>query len=202
MCVRNDFMDLLIQLKNSGYIDGDKVGQVTLQEITAQAFVFFLAGFETSSTTMAYCLYELSLSQDIQSRARKEIHDVLTKYNGEFTCDAVKEMHYINQIINESLRKYPPGAGIIRAVTKDYAVPGTNHLLQKGTLVWIPVYAIHHDPDIYPDPDVFDPDRFHPEEVQRRHPQSFLAWAGTSELWTPLWNVTNTHRFSIFNSKF
>lgn len=76
----------------------------------------------------------------------------------------------------ESLRKYPPGAGIIRSVNKDYAVPCTPHTLRKGTLVWIPVYAIHHDPDFYPDPEVFDPDRFQPEEIQKRHPQSFLPF--------------------------
>lgn len=77
---------------------------------------------------------------------------------------------------SEALRKYPPGAGIIRNVTKDYAVPETNHVLPKGTLVWIPVYAIHHDPDYYPNPEVFEPDRFTSEEIQKRHPQSFLAF--------------------------
>lgn len=61
-------------------------------------------------------------------------------------------------------------------MTKDYAVPETNNLLQKGTLVWIPVYAIHHDPEYYPHPEVFDPDRFEPAEVRKRHPQSYLPF--------------------------
>ncbi len=96
-------MDLLIQLKNHGIIDGDKVGQVTLNEIAAQAFVFFLAGFETSSTTMTYCLYELSMNQEIQSKAREEINDILAKHGGHFTYEAMKDMLYINQIINGNI---------------------------------------------------------------------------------------------------
>lgn len=48
---------------------------------------------------MTYCLYELSMNQDIQSKARKEIDDTLMKHGGQFTYEAMKEMHYINQII-------------------------------------------------------------------------------------------------------
>lgn len=62
--------------------------------------MFFLAGFETSSTTMTYCLYELSMHQDIQEKARREINTILKKYDGNFTYEAMKEMTYINQIIN------------------------------------------------------------------------------------------------------
>lgn len=100
---RNDFMDLLLQLKNHGFIDGDKVGQLTLHEIAAQAFLFFLAGFETSSTTMTYCLYELSLNQEIQTRARQEIEAILKKHGGQFTYEAMTEMTYIDQIINGNI---------------------------------------------------------------------------------------------------
>lgn len=81
---------------------------------------------------------------------------------------------YLLFLLLESLRKYPPGANIIRAVSKDYAVPDTEYVLQKDTLVMIPVYAIHHDPEFYPNPETFNPDRFKSEEIQKRHPQSFL----------------------------
>lgn len=100
---RNDFMDMLIELKNNKLMkseSGDELTNLTLEEIAAQAFVFLVAGFETSSTTMGFALYELAQQQDIQDKARQEINEVLTKHNGEFTYEAMKEMQYLDQIIS------------------------------------------------------------------------------------------------------
>lgn len=68
-------------------------------EAAAQAYVFFLAGFETSSTTATYCLYELAQHQDIQNEVRKEI-DKIFKKHGELTYDAVNEMTYLHKVVN------------------------------------------------------------------------------------------------------
>lgn len=100
---RNDFMNLLIQLKNHGHLsDGVKNndGNLTLNEIAAQAYVFFLAGFETSSTTLTFALYELAVNKDIQDKARQHIETILNKYQGNLTYEALSEMTYIDHIIN------------------------------------------------------------------------------------------------------
>lgn len=98
---RNDFMDLLIKLKNAEPIDENtnQLGPLTFNEIVAQAFVFFLAGFETSSTTMCFCLYELAKNQELQDKARRNIDEVLAKY-GTMTYEAVHEIRYIENCIN------------------------------------------------------------------------------------------------------
>lgn len=96
---RNDFMDLLIKLKNKKG-DDDGLGALTIEEIAAQAFLFFLAGFETSSTTMTFCLYELAINPNIQEKARQEARKVIQRHDGKFTYEAMTEMHYIDQVIH------------------------------------------------------------------------------------------------------
>lgn len=105
---RKDFMHLLLQLKNNGDLTEDVhnlrtekyKNSITLNELAAQAFVFFIAGFETSSTTMTFCLYELALNQNIQDKLRKEINEVLEKFDGKITYDALTQMSYMDNVIN------------------------------------------------------------------------------------------------------
>jgi cytochrome P450 family 6 len=73
---------------------------LSMNSLAAQAFVFFGAGFETSSTTMTFCLYELSLHQDIQERVREEIDHVLQKHDGKITYEAIQEMEYLDKVVS------------------------------------------------------------------------------------------------------
>lgn len=91
--VRNDFLQLLMDIRTDG--EG-----LTIEQIAAQCFIFFLGGFETSSGTMSWSLYELSVNPEIQERARKEIKDVLAKHENQFTYEAVQEMKYLEQIVD------------------------------------------------------------------------------------------------------
>ncbi|XP_021702544.1 probable cytochrome P450 6a14 [Aedes aegypti] len=174
---RNDFMNLLMQLREKGALEGsdEKVGTLSMNEVVAQAFVFFLGGFETSSTTMSYCLYELSLHEDIQERARECVQSAIAKHGG-FNYDAVMDMNYLEQCINESLRKYPPGANLVRCATKDYQVRNSSVVFKKGMSVMVPIYAIHHDAEYYPDPERYDPERFGVEELAKRPPFTFMPF--------------------------
>nr|AGI03845.1 cytochrome P450 6BQ9 [Tribolium castaneum] len=176
---RKDFMHLLLQLKNRGLVaDDQKITDdkgnikendlITINELAAQAFVFFLGGFETSSTTMSWALYELATNQDIQEKLRKEINDVLSRHNNKLSYDAMMEMTYMDKVINETLRKYPPLPIIPRVCNKDYTIPNTSTKLSRGTSVAIPVLAIHTDPEYYPNPEKFDPEHFSEENIKSR----------------------------------
>jgi len=85
-------------------------------------------------------------------------------------------LNFLLSFFTESLRKFPPAASLIRTVTKDYQVQNSDVILEKGTSIFISVYGIHHDPEIYENPEAFNPDRFLQENIAKRHPMSFLPF--------------------------
>nr|ANS06310.1 cytochrome P450 [Agasicles hygrophila] len=185
---RRDFLHLLIQLKNLGKVGDDgrifddtdptKAPQMTISEMAAQCFVFYVAAFDTSANTISFALYELAQNREIQDRAREEIRRVLKHYDDELTYDALKEMEYLEQILSETLRKYPPGYNIPRVCSKDFKVPNSDLVIYKGQSVRIPAYCIHRDPEYYPNPEVFDPERFSEENKDKISPLAYLPFGG------------------------
>lgn len=166
-----------------------------MDEIVAQCFVFFLAGYETSSTTMTFALFELSLNQEIQEKVREELSQTMKKYDNKICYDALKELEYMQQVldgrvyihfyflclnkfifVSETLRKYPPVANINRECVEDYQIPNTDIILEKGTAVAIPIRNIHYDKNLYKDPETFDPDRFNSENKKNRHQYAHIPF--------------------------
>lgn len=68
--------------------------------MAANAFVFYVAGFETTASTMAYCLLELAANLDVQDKLRQEILDVITENNGKLTYDVIKDLTYMDKVIS------------------------------------------------------------------------------------------------------
>ncbi|XP_039312609.1 probable cytochrome P450 6a14 [Solenopsis invicta] len=183
--VRPDFMNLLIQLMERGYVDPEddkntsnvssSVNKLTMIEATAQGFVFFAAGFETSSSAATFVLYELAQHQDIQDKIQNEIDEILSKH-GDLTYDAINDMTYLHKVINEALRLHRPLPILNRICTEEIDLPTVNIRVPKGTLITIPMLGLHRDPSIYPDPNKFDPERFNADKVKERHPYAFIPF--------------------------
>ncbi|XP_046425767.1 probable cytochrome P450 6a13 [Neodiprion fabricii] len=175
---RHDFIDLLRNLKNVDQSLGE--GETVFDDklLTAQAFVFFGAGFETSSTTIGYALHELAVNQDMQDRLRKELREMKAANKGEITWDGLQGMKYLDMIFQETLRKYPVVPQISRVSVKPYQLPGTNVVLPSGSRCIIPIYAFHHDPQFFPNPEIFDPKRFTDEAKAQRRPFTFIPFGG------------------------
>ncbi|KAI2473938.1 hypothetical protein C4B38_000040 [Diabrotica virgifera virgifera] len=185
---KKDLMDVLLQLKNKGNItyDGDSTPStqngvqdelfLSVNEVVAQGYVFFIAGFETSSTTIEFALFELATHPDIQEKVIKEVKSMLEKSDNEISFEGLKSLTYTEQVINETLRLHPPLPALLRKCNKDYKVPNSDLIIEEGTMLGILVSSIHRDPEIYPDPDVFDPDRFTEENIATRHPMAFMPF--------------------------
>uniref|UniRef100_A0A1B6KVA4 Cytochrome P450 n=1 Tax=Graphocephala atropunctata TaxID=36148 RepID=A0A1B6KVA4_9HEMI len=185
---RNDFLDLLIKIRHNKTIEeeikydsidaneSESTEGLTIEEMTAQAFVFFIAGFETASSVMSFCLFELSRHQDIQESLFRELQEAVKRNSGNINYQMLMEVPFLEQVINETLRLYGSVPTLTRCCTQPYQIPDSNVTLEKGHRVIIPTYAYHHDPQYYPDPYKFKPERFAPENSKERHPYVFLPF--------------------------
>ncbi|KRT80274.1 cytochrome P450 [Oryctes borbonicus] len=174
---RNDAFQLLLDMKINEETDTtDSDTMLTFKELAAQAFVFFIGGFETSSTMMSFALLEIALNQDVQDKLREEINTVLKRYDDKMEYESLAEMRYLDMVINETLRKYPPIPVQSRECTKDYPIPNTDVIMPKRQFIFIPVQGIHHDPEYYPDPEKFDPTRFSDENKKSIPQFAFLPF--------------------------
>lgn len=98
---RNDLLDIMIALKNTG----DPKKRISINQIVAEAFAFFLAGFGTTSTMMSFTVHELALNPDVQSKLREEIQQVLARHNGIVSYEATMEMTYLEMVFQGTKQK-------------------------------------------------------------------------------------------------
>ncbi|XP_037077681.1 probable cytochrome P450 6a13 [Pollicipes pollicipes] len=168
---RKDFLQLLLETK-------DKNGKRILSDssIVSQSVMFFIVGYDTTASLLAFAAYCLATSPDVQNAVHREIDDVLQRHGGQLTYDAVAEMTYLDRVLSETLRLYPPAIRMERQCSRDYTLPDTNVHIPRGTTVQMPILNIHRDPEHYPDPLRFDPDRFLPEAKEERHPCAFVPF--------------------------
>nr|XP_012224505.1 PREDICTED: cytochrome P450 6k1-like [Linepithema humile]XP_012224506.1 PREDICTED: cytochrome P450 6k1-like [Linepithema humile]XP_012224507.1 PREDICTED: cytochrome P450 6k1-like [Linepithema humile] len=166
---RHDLIDILIELKKS-HGDQDVGGfKFDGDDLVAQAAIFFTGGFESSTTTITFTLYELAVYPEIQDRVRKEIFDALERSDGKITYDMIMSLSYLDMVVSEILRKYPPLPFLDRVTTNTYKVPDSDLVLEKDTPIYVSMLGMHYDPEYFPDPEKFDPERFN-EENKRNIP--------------------------------
>nr|XP_023014655.1 cytochrome P450 6a8-like [Leptinotarsa decemlineata] len=172
---RNDFLQLLMNLKNKNEISSNGP-KLTMNNVAALSFGLFIGGFETSTSSFTFCMFELASHQNIQDKVREEVKTVLARHNNEFSYESLGEMKYLRQVLDENWRLHPPAHTINRRCTKDYKVPGEDLIIEKGTNVLVTITGIHRDPEYYPNPLVFDPDRFSEENKKKIPPFAFIPF--------------------------
>ncbi|XP_026740470.1 cytochrome P450 6k1-like [Trichoplusia ni] len=184
---RNDFVDLVLTLKNDDYLVGDSIAnsktgknekvriKVDDELLVAQCILFFGAGFETSSTTISFTLYELAKNQKVQNRVIEEIDEYCKRRNNKLVYECINELPYLSAAMYETLRMYPIFGVLTREVMDDYEF-STGLRVDKGVRVHIPIYHIHFNPDYFPDPEEYKPERFLPENKKDMKPYTFFPY--------------------------
>ncbi|KAJ6221922.1 hypothetical protein RDWZM_000467 [Blomia tropicalis] len=180
-------MDRDGSLNEIGQTDFERKRQtLTEDEIVAQCMIFFVAGFETTAATISHCIYQLMKNPSIQDRLyddlckqldHEPIIDSKCKSNDliEYCDTLLNKMPYLEAVIKETLRMYPPVIRIERRLGVNYYKLGGIPLV-KNVLVEIPTIAVHYNPEYYPNPDRFDPERFMPHNRSKLTPYTYLPF--------------------------
>lgn len=204
--VRPDMINMLMEA--SGMIQTDKTKSGTIcnwsdRDIVAQCFIFLFAGFENSAILMCFAAHELMENVDVQERLYGEVAKVNSLLKGgRLTYEALMGMKYMDQVVSEVLRKWPPAVAIDRECNKDitFVVDGKNVEIKKGEAIWLPVSGFHRDPKYFKNPEKFDPERFSEENKDNIQPYTYFPFGagpryciGEYSMWQT--SVTDLHKF-------
>ena len=161
--------DLLGALIAAGLPDAD---------IRDQLLTMLIAGHDTSTALLSWAFYLLATHPDVMARAREEVDRVLGTEAPEPapTLAQAKSLVYLDQVIKETLRLYPPIHLGSRIAASDIQHP--DGVIPAGTRVLYSIYLAHRDPQVWPDPDRFDPDRFTPDQARLHSPYQYLPFGG------------------------
>ncbi|KAF0313563.1 putative cytochrome P450 6a13 [Amphibalanus amphitrite] len=169
---RNDYLQLLIDSRR----DDSQARKLTDDEITAQCLLFFFAGNDTTSNTLAWAVRQLAFHPEMQERVQAEIDEALPSSDDSITFDKVNSgMPYLESVLTETLRMYPL-AQLTRCSTRDYPIPGTDAVLPANSMVYMFPLAMQYDEDLYPNPESFDPERYLPNSKEARNSYTYLPF--------------------------
>jgi cytochrome P450 len=161
----------------------DAEPKMDLQALVANIFIFFLAGHETTASALAWQFYYLGNYPKVQQKAREEVDRVIQ--GRPITHEMLKELQYLSCVIKEGLRINPPAALIAtRYVADDTEFEGVK--IPKGCRIGLAHETIHHLPEFWHEPEVFNPDRFlkenwlsteGDEHHLKQHPFAYLPFS-------------------------
>eukprot|EP00048_Salpingoeca_helianthica_P010771 m.154863 g.154863 ORF g.154863 m.154863 type:complete len:497 (-) comp15138_c10_seq3:34-1524(-) len=144
------FLQMLLNAR-----DPETGRELTDFEVIEQCRLFMLAGYDTTASTLTYTIYLLAQHPDIEARM---VEEILSHDTSDLDLKSLQPFKYVEAVLNESLRLYPPGNSIIREAVADTTVDGLP--MPKGTTVIVPLYSLHRDVSLFPEPDRFAPERF------------------------------------------
>jgi cytochrome P450 len=156
----NDLLSKLLQARDEG-------GQLSEKQVRDEVLTLFIAGHETTATGLAWSLYLLCKHPDIYAKVQAEV-DAAGQNLG---IESLAKLPLTLRVFKEALRLYPPVYIFGRQALRATEVQGL--AVEAHTVVLVSPYALHRNPNVWPDPLQFDPDRFLPEAESKRHR---LAW--------------------------
>ena len=141
-------------------------------QLVDNLLTFLLAGHETTAKALTWALYLVARSPAWEARMVEEVEQVTA--GGPITAEHVSRLVVVTQVLKEAMRLYPPAPVLTRITTESMELGGKR--LEAGSLIVMPIFAIHRHRRLWQDPDRFDPERFAPEREQHYSRYQFMPF--------------------------
>lgn len=164
----NDMLDRLLAARDAETGEGMSETQLRDEIVT-----LLLAGHETTGTAIAWTMYLLSQHPQVEAQLVAELGSTLS--GAPATSADLIRLPYLKQVMQESLRLYPPIWAIARQNTEQIELGG--YRIPAGSYLVMPIYSLHRHPEYWPDAEQFDPDRFAPQREASRHSYCYLPFS-------------------------
>ncbi|XP_051165324.1 cytochrome P450 4g15-like isoform X1 [Leptopilina boulardi] len=170
--MRKPFLDLLMTLSQEGKT-------FTNIELRDEVTTLLVAGYDTTALSLSFVILMLASHPQIQDKAYQEIYDIYGTTDPDevpVTCKDLPKLVYLDRVIKETMRLFPVSAIIVRTSEENFELG--KYIIPKGSAIVIGISRIHRDEKFWPEPLKFDPDRFLPEQIAKRHQYSYLPFSG------------------------
>uniref|UniRef100_A0A665TZJ2 unspecific monooxygenase n=1 Tax=Echeneis naucrates TaxID=173247 RepID=A0A665TZJ2_ECHNA len=168
---RVDFLQLMIDSQKNNEVGQDK--GLSDHEILSQAMIFLFAGYETSSSSLTFLAYNLATNPHTMKRLQEEIDSTFSN-KAPIEYQALMQMEYLDSVINESLRLYPIAQRLERVAKETVEINGI--VIPKDMVVMVPVWPLQRDPQLWPEPELFKPERFSKENKGSIDPYTYMPF--------------------------
>jgi len=172
-----DFIDRLNELTKK--VNNGEFPSLDQDQVTGQGIAFIAAGFETTSNTLTSLSLSLAKNPAVMETLLREVDTILEEHEGVINHETIADMPYLEACIKENLRIHPPVTRNDRLCIKDWVDTAGEFgglEIKKGTTIRLPYYVIHHNPEFWPEPEIFKPERFLKENAHNIKPFSWLPF--------------------------
>ncbi|EDV25743.1 uncharacterized protein TRIADDRAFT_13732, partial [Trichoplax adhaerens] len=166
LSTRTDMLKLVIEAEHK-----EKISDF---DIVQHCFTFLIGGYDTTASNLTFIAFALATNPDVQDKVIEEI-DQYCPDEDNLNYNDIQKLDYLEMTINEAFRYFSAGYISLREAKSDCVINGVQ--FPKGVGIAIAVKAIHEDPDIWENPDKFDPQRFSADQKSKRHPCHFLPFS-------------------------
>lgn len=156
----------------------EAMGNIEPEVVQNEVDLFLWAAHQTTAVSISFVLMLLANHPEVQRGVYEEIRETVNRNNGvaHLSVARLGELYYLDRVIKEALRLYPPVPAISRQLSEEMTLEdGTTIPAEKS--VFLQIFDLHRDEAVFPDPEKFDPDRFLPENCRSRNPFAYLPFS-------------------------